>query len=73
MPTRSPLGELSDRIARPRPDPRRLAENDFQPSRDERIALQRKLADLGFKVADFNGHIDFDLRDNIRKWSSGSA
>jgi hypothetical protein len=41
--------------------------NDFQPSRTERIALQKKLAALGYKVADFDGHFDFDLRDDIRK------
>jgi lytic murein transglycosylase len=40
--------------------------NDLQPSRSQRIALQRKLASLGYKVAEFNGHFDFDLRDNIR-------
>jgi membrane-bound lytic murein transglycosylase B len=40
--------------------------NDVQPSRTERIALQRKLASLGYKVTDFDGHIDFDLRDDIR-------
>ena len=40
--------------------------NDFQPSRTERIALQRKLASLGYKVADFDGHIDFELRDDVR-------
>jgi len=41
--------------------------NDVQPSRSERIALQKKLASLGYKVADFDGHFDFDLRDDIRK------
>jgi membrane-bound lytic murein transglycosylase B len=41
--------------------------NDVQPSRSERIALQKKLSSLGYKVADFDGHIDFDLRDDIRK------
>jgi peptidoglycan hydrolase-like protein with peptidoglycan-binding domain len=30
------------------------------------MALQRKLADLGYKVRDFQGRIDFDLRDAIR-------
>jgi membrane-bound lytic murein transglycosylase B len=40
--------------------------NDFQPSRSQRIALQRKLASLGYKVTEFDGHFDFDLRDNIR-------
>ena len=28
--------------------------------------MQKKLAALGYKVNDFEGHIDFDLRDNIR-------
>jgi membrane-bound lytic murein transglycosylase B len=40
--------------------------DDCQLSRDDRIALQRTLAALGYKVNDFEGHIDFDLRDNIR-------
>jgi lytic murein transglycosylase len=41
--------------------------SDVQPSRDERIALQRKLAELGYKVRNFTGHFDFDLRDAIRE------
>jgi membrane-bound lytic murein transglycosylase B len=40
--------------------------DDFQPSRNQRIALQRQLAALGYKVADFDGHFDFELRDAIR-------
>ncbi len=40
--------------------------DDFQPSRDQRIALQRRLAALGYKVQDFDGHFDFDLRDAVR-------
>jgi membrane-bound lytic murein transglycosylase B len=40
--------------------------DDFQPSRNQRIALQRQLAALGYKVADFDGHFDFDQRDAIR-------
>jgi hypothetical protein len=28
--------------------------------------LQKKLAALGYKVKEFEGHIDFDLRDTIR-------
>ena len=40
--------------------------DDRQLSRDARIALQKKLSELGYKVTDFEGHIDFDLRDNIR-------
>jgi membrane-bound lytic murein transglycosylase B len=40
--------------------------DDRQLSRDQRIALQRKLAELGYPVRDFEGHFDFDLRDAIR-------
>ena len=61
------VAELSDRIHGLGPIRAAWPENDFQPSRSERIALQRKLADLGYKVAEFNGHLDFDLRDNIRE------
>jgi membrane-bound lytic murein transglycosylase B len=61
------VGELSDRLRGSAPIRARWPESDFQPSRDERMALQRRLADLGFKVADFDGHIDFELRDDIRQ------
>jgi lytic murein transglycosylase len=40
--------------------------DDRPLAREARIALQKKLADLGYKVNDFEGHVDFDLRDNIR-------
>ena len=40
--------------------------DDRQLSRDARVALQKKLSELGYKVNEFDGHIDFDLRDNIR-------
>ncbi|MBO0758717.1 MAG: peptidoglycan-binding protein, partial [Bradyrhizobiaceae bacterium] len=40
--------------------------DDRQLSLDARIALQHKLAELGYDVHDFEGHIDFDLRDAIR-------
>jgi lytic murein transglycosylase len=39
---------------------------DPQLSRDQRIALQRKVAELGYPVRDFEGHFDFDFRDAIR-------
>jgi membrane-bound lytic murein transglycosylase B len=61
------VGHLSDRlrglgaIRAPWPP------DDFQPSRQERIALQRRLAQLGFAVADSTGHFDFELRDDIRE------
>jgi peptidoglycan lytic transglycosylase B len=41
--------------------------DDAQPSRRERIALQHRLAALGYKVADFDGRFDFDLRDAVRE------
>jgi hypothetical protein len=41
--------------------------DDFEPSRDERIALQHKLAAFGYPVQDLGGHFDFDLRDNVRE------
>jgi membrane-bound lytic murein transglycosylase B len=36
-------------------------------SREERVELQRDLATLGYKVDNFQGQIDFDLRDNVRE------
>ena len=40
--------------------------DDRPLTRDARVALQKKLAALGYKVNEFEGHVDFDLRDNIR-------
>jgi len=61
------VGELSDRLRGLPPIRARFPADDFQPSRGERMALQRRLAQLGFKVTDFDGHIDFVLRDDIRQ------
>jgi peptidoglycan lytic transglycosylase B len=41
--------------------------DDVQPSRHERIALERRLTAYGYKVADLEGHLDFDMRDAIRE------
>jgi membrane-bound lytic murein transglycosylase B len=41
--------------------------DDTQPSRRERIALERRLAALSYKVGDFDGHLDFAMRDAIRE------
>jgi membrane-bound lytic murein transglycosylase B len=60
------VAHLADRLFGLGPIRAAWPTNDFQPSRPQRIALQRKLASLGYKVAEFDGHIDFDLRDNIR-------
>lgn len=40
--------------------------NDHPLSRENRKALQLKLSQLGYKVNNFEGQIDFDLRDSIR-------
>ncbi|HEY6994362.1 MAG TPA: lytic murein transglycosylase, partial [Xanthobacteraceae bacterium] len=58
---------LADRIGGRGPIRAAWPADDRQLSRDERIALQRKLAELGYPVRDFEGHIDFDLRDAVRE------
>jgi lytic murein transglycosylase len=60
------VGHLADRIRGGAPIHAKWPSDDHQLSRDARIALQKKLAALGYKVNDFEAHIDFDLRDNIR-------
>jgi hypothetical protein len=60
------VGHLADRLAGGGPIRAHWPADDRPLSRDARIALQKKLAALGYKVNDFEGHVDFDLRDNIR-------
>jgi membrane-bound lytic murein transglycosylase B len=60
------VGHLADRIHGGGLIKASWPKDDRQLSRDARIALQKKLSALGYKVNDFEGHIDFDLRDNIR-------
>jgi lytic murein transglycosylase len=60
------VGHLADRLAGGGPIRAAWPSDDRPLSRDLRIALQKKLASLGYKVTDFEGHVDFDLRDNIR-------
>lgn len=60
------VGHLADRIHGGGLIKAAWPKDDHQLSRDARIALQKKLSALGYKVKDFEGHIDFDLRDNIR-------
>ncbi len=60
------VGHLADRINGGAPIKAAWPADDRPLSRDARIALQKKLSALGYKVTDFEGHIDFDLRDNIR-------
>ena len=60
------VAELADRLRGLPPFRGAWPTDDFQLSRDQRIALQRRLAALGYKIADFDGHFDFDLRDAVR-------
>ena len=60
------VGHLADRMQGGAPIKAPWPADDHPLSRDARIALQKKLAELGYKVNDFEGHVDFDLRDNIR-------
>lgn len=60
------VGHLADLMQGGAPIKAAWPANDRPLSRDARIALQKKLAALGYKVTDFEGHVDFDLRDNIR-------
>ena len=60
------VGHLADRMNGGAPFKTSWPADDHPLSRDARIALQKKLAALGYKVNDFEGHVDFDLRDTIR-------
>ena len=61
------VAALADRLRGDPPFRSAWPADDFQPSREQRIALQRRLAALGYKVHDFDGHFDFDLRDAVRE------
>jgi membrane-bound lytic murein transglycosylase B len=60
------VGHLADRMNGGAPIKTAWPADDRPLPRDARVALQKKLSELGYKVKDFEGHVDFDLRDNIR-------
>jgi membrane-bound lytic murein transglycosylase B len=60
------VGHLSDRMHGGAPFRAAWPKDDPQLSRAARMALQHKLADLGYAVHDFAGRLDFDQRDAIR-------
>jgi len=60
------VGHLADRINGGIAIKAAWPTDDRPLSRDARVALQKKLAALGYKVNEFDGHVDFDLRDNVR-------
>jgi lytic murein transglycosylase len=60
------VGYLGDRMHGGTPFRTAWPKDDPQLSRAARIALQHKLAELGYGVHDFAGRLDFDQRDMIR-------
>jgi lytic murein transglycosylase len=60
------VAHLADRMRGRAPIRAAWPKDDVQLSRENRIVLQKKLAALGYPVRDFEGRIDFDLRDAIR-------
>jgi membrane-bound lytic murein transglycosylase B len=58
---------LADRLRGAGPIRAPWPDDDKPLSREERVELQRALATLGYKVNNFQGQIDFDLRDNVRE------
>jgi lytic murein transglycosylase len=60
------VAHLADRMRGRGPVRAAWPKDDVQLSRESRIALQKRLAALGYAVKDFEGRIDFDLRDAIR-------
>jgi membrane-bound lytic murein transglycosylase B len=60
------VGLLADRLRGQSPASAAWPHDEHPIWRQSRIALQKKLAELGYKMNDFEGHIDFDMRDSIR-------
>jgi membrane-bound lytic murein transglycosylase B len=60
------VGHLAHRFRSRAPIRTAWPADDRQLTRTERIALQKRLKELGHPVNDFAGRIDFDLRDVIR-------
>jgi membrane-bound lytic murein transglycosylase B len=60
------VGHLADRMNGGAVIKTAWPSDDRPLPRDARVALQKKLAAMGYKVNEFDGHVDFDLRDNIR-------
>jgi len=60
------VGHLADRMHGGQPIRAAWPKDDRPLARDLRVALQKKLAALGYNVTEFQGHIDFDIRDYIR-------
>jgi len=57
---------LADRMRGAPPFAGTWPKDDRQLTREDRMRIQHALAKRGYKVNDFQGMMDFDLRDNIR-------
>lgn len=60
------IGHLADRMRGGAPIATRWPDDDLQLSREARMRMQKRIAELGYKVSNFEGLIDFELRDAIR-------
>jgi len=60
------IGHLADRIAGGAPFKADWPKHGTQLPRDDRIALQKQLAKLGYDQTRFTAHIDFKMRDFVR-------
>lgn len=60
------IGHLSDLMQGAGPFKAAWPTQGTQLPRDDRIALQRKLAELHYDQTRFSGHIDFKMRDFVR-------
>lgn len=60
------IGHLADRMRGGTPVTMRWPDDDLQLSREARMRMQKRIAELGYKVSNFEGLIDFELRDAIR-------
>jgi membrane-bound lytic murein transglycosylase B len=60
------IGHLADRMRGAGPFKTPWPKHGTQLPRDDRIALQKRLAELGYDQKRFSAHIDFKMRDFIR-------
>lgn len=61
------VAHLADRMRGGRPFVAQWPTSDPQLPRADRIALQKRMAQLGYKVSNVAGLIDFDFRDSVRE------
>jgi lytic murein transglycosylase len=60
------IGHLADRMQGAAPFRMPWPKHATQLPRDDRIALQKRLAELGHEQKRFSAHIDFNMRDFVR-------